>query len=138
MASKFASRHRKPIAAVGLGVRTSKSELDASTPAVVCAQAAKQHPHSRSDAITKSGLRRICARTGGLHPLGRQRFPHSRVELPGVTHVDDRDFLLAVAHVRRGGGLAAPAAGEGEALGGAAVAAVHRDARSDEACQRKQ
>ena len=34
MASKFASRHRKPIAAVGLGVRTSKTEIDASTPTI--------------------------------------------------------------------------------------------------------
>lgn len=40
MASKFASRHRKPIAAVGIGIRTSKTEADANTPTLTAGSGA--------------------------------------------------------------------------------------------------
>ena len=34
MASKFAYRYRKPVASVGVGVRTSATEDDASSPTI--------------------------------------------------------------------------------------------------------
>lgn len=40
MASKFAYRYRKPVAAVGIGIRTSATEADASSPTITAGSGA--------------------------------------------------------------------------------------------------
>ena len=69
MASKFAYRYRKPVASVGVGVRTSATEADSSTPTITAGSGAPSATEANGSIYLRTnatnGDDAIYARIGG-------------------------------------------------------------------------